>query len=222
MPESSPAIAAPATVSRPDPDPTTLTTQALYREINQVHDLINSEIGAVSSGLASRIDGADRERLHLQVQIDALPTEVTRRIDTLQHLHQEKFNSIQVQFSERDTRTEQTSKDSKVAVDAALQAAKEAVEKQNTSSALAIAKSESATTKQIDTQGTLIATATTSLNERIDAASATMNSKFDDLKDRLNRMEGGASGGHQTMGYVIGVAGSLVGLIALLFNILHH
>ena len=36
MPESAPAIAAPPTVSRPDPDPTTLTTQALYREINQV------------------------------------------------------------------------------------------------------------------------------------------------------------------------------------------
>ena len=222
MPESSPAIAAPPTVSRPDPDPTTLTTQALYREINQVHDLINSEVRAVSSGLSSRIDAADRERLHLQAQIDTLPSEVTRRIDTLRLLHQEKFDSIQVQFTERDTRTEQTSRDSKVAVDAALQAAKEAVEKQNTSSALAIAKSESATTKQIDQQGILIATATTSLNERIDAASATMNSKIDDLKDRLNRMEGGTNGGHQAWGYIVGVAGSLIGIISLLYNVLHR
>ena len=211
MPESSPAIAAPPTVSRPDPDPTTLTTQALYREINQVHDLINSETYAVSSGLSARIDGADRERLHLQAEIDALPTEVTRRIDTLRVLHEEKFNSIQVQFSERDTRTEQTSKDSKVAVDAALQAAKEAVGEQNKSSALAIAKSEASTTKQIDQQGLLIASSTQGLDDKIN-----------DVKERLTRIEGGANGGHQVWGYVFGVAGSLVGLIALLFNIMRH
>jgi len=211
MPESSPAIAAPPTVSRPDPDPTTLTTQALYREINQVHDLINSETYAVSSGLSARIDGADRERLRLQAEIDALPTEVTRRIDTLRVLHEEKFNSIQVQFSERDTRTEQTSKDSKVAVDAALQAAKEAVGEQNKSSALAIAKSEASTTKQIDQQGLLIASSTQGLDDKIN-----------DVKERLTRIEGGANGGHQVWGYVFGVAGSLVGLIALLFNIMRH
>ena len=211
MPESSPAIAAPPTVSRPDPDPTTLTTQALYREINQVHDLINSETYAVSSGLSARIDGADRERLRLQAEIDALPTEVTRRIDTLRVLHEEKFNSIQVQFIERDTRTEQTSRDSKVAVDAALQAAKEAVGEQNKSSALAIAKSEASTTKQIDQQGLLIASSTQGLDDKIN-----------DVKERLTRIEGGANGGHQVWGYVFGVAGSLVGLIALLFNIMRH
>ena len=222
MPESAPAIAAPPTVSRPDPDPTTLTTQSLYREVNALHDLIKSETNAVSNALAARLDGADRERLHLQAQIDMFPTEASRRIDTLRVLHQEKFDSIQVQFTERDTRTEQTSRDSKVAVDAALQAAKEAVEKQNASSALAIAKSESATTKQIDTQGVLITTATTSLNERIDAASSTMNSKIDDLKDRMNRIEGGTSGGHQAYGYIIGIAGTMVALIALLFNLLRH
>ena len=44
MPESAPAIAAPPTVSRPDPDPTTLTTQSLYREINQVQTLLHSEM----------------------------------------------------------------------------------------------------------------------------------------------------------------------------------
>ena len=211
MPESSPAIAAPPTVSRPDPDPTTLTTQALYREINQVHDLINSETYAVSSGLSARLDGADRERLHLQAQLDAVPTEVSRRIDTLRVLHEEKFNSIQVQFIERDTRTEQTSRDSKVAVDAALQAAKEAVGEQNKSSALAIAKSEASTTKQIDQQGLLIASSTQGLDDKIN-----------DVKERLTRIEGGANGGHQVWGYVFGVAGSLVGLIALLFNIMRH
>jgi len=97
----------------------------------------------------------------------------------LQALHGERFHSISTQFIERDVRTEQTSRDSKVAVDAALQAAKEAVGEQNRSSALAIAKSEAATVKQIDQQGLLIQTATGALNDKIE-----------DIKDRLTRIEG--------------------------------
>ena len=222
MPESSPAIAAPATVSRPDPDPTVLTTQALYREINQVKQLLDANMAGIKETLSARITAIDHDLDRLQLAVEQEPAQTGVLVDTLKTLHNEKFGSIQVQFIERDVRTEQTSRDSKVAVDAALQAAKEAVEKQNTSSALAIAKSESATTKQIDTQGILITTATTSLNERIDAASATMNSKIDDLKDRMNRIEGGATGGHQAYGYIIGVAGSLIGIISLLYNILHR
>ena len=222
MPESSPAIAAPTTVSRPDPDPTTLTTQALYREINQVQALLHSEMEGLSGRLDARITSVDHGLDRLRLIIDREPELTNQLVNNLKSIHEEKLSSIQVQFIERDVRTEQTSRDSKVAVDAALQAAKEAVEKQNASSALAIAKSESATTKQIDTQGILITTATTSLNERIDAASATMNSKIDDLKDRLNRMEGGQTGGHQVWGYIIGIAGTMVALIALLFNLLRH
>ena len=222
MPESSPAIAAPTTVSRPDPDPTTLTTQALYREINQVQALLHSEMEGLSGRLDARITSVDHGLDRIRLLVDREPEVTTQLVNNLKSVHEEKLSSIQVQFIERDVRTEQTSRDSKVAVDAALQAAKEAVEKQNASSALAIAKSESATTKQIDTQGILITTATTSLNERIDAASATMNSKIDDLKDRLNRMEGGQTGGHQVWGYIIGIAGTMVALIALLFNLLRH
>ena len=222
MPESAPAIAAPTTVSRPDPDPTTLTTQALYREINQVQALLHSEMEGLSGRLDARITSVDHGLDRIRLLVDREPEVTTQLVNNLKSIHEEKLSSIQVQFIERDVRTEQTSRDSKVAVDAALQAAKEAVEKQNASSALAIAKSESATTKQIDTQGILITTATTSLNERIDAASATMNSKIDDLKDRLNRMEGGQSGGHQVWGYIIGIAGTMVALVALLFNLLRH
>ena len=176
----------------------------------------------LSGRLDARITSVDHGLDRIRLLVDREPETTTQLVNNLKSIHEEKLSSIQVQFIERDVRTEQTSRDSKVAVDAALQAAKEAVEKQNASSALAIAKSESATTKQIDTQGILITTATTSLNERIDAASATMNSKIDDLKDRLNRMEGGQTGGHQVWGYIIGIAGTMVALIALLFNLLRH
>ena len=208
MPESAPAIAAPPTVSRPDPDPTTLTTQALFREINQVHALINSELSTVSSGLMSRLDAADRERSYLQRQIEAAPTEASRRIDTLRLLHEEKFNSIQVQFVERDTRTEQTSRDSKVAVDAALQAAKEAVGEQNKSSALAIAKSEASTTKQIDQQGLLITSSTQGLDDKID-----------DIKDRLTRIEGNTVGTKATHDDNRGMIAIIVAILSVILNI---
>ena len=211
MPESAPAIAAPTTVSRPDPDPTTLTTQALYREINQVQSLLNSHMDGLQGTLSARISAIDHDLDRLQIAMEQEPEHTGTLINTLRDLHEEKFKSIQVQFVERDTRTEQTSRDSKVAVDAALQAAKEAVGEQNKSSALAIAKSEASTTKQIDQQGLLIASSTQGLDDKID-----------DIKDRLTRIEGNSSGGHQVWGYIIGVAGSLVGLIALLFNILRH
>jgi hypothetical protein len=105
----------------------------------------------------------------------------------LQELHDEKFNSIQKQFTERDTRTEQTYKDSKVAVDAALQAAKETVGEQNRSAALSIAKSETSTNKQIDQLGVLITTTVQGLNDKID-----------DLKERLTRLEGHTAGSKDT------------------------
>ena len=227
MPESSPAIAAPTTVSRPDPDPTTLTTQALYREINQVQALLHSEMEGLSGRLDARITSVDHSLDRLRLIIDREPELTNQLVNNLKSIHEEKLSSIQVQFIERDVRTEQTSRDSKVAVDAALQAAKEAVEKQNASSALAIAKSESATTKQIDTQGILITTATTSLNERIDAASATMNSKIDDLKDRLNRMEGMGVGTRTTHDDTRGIIAVSVAVLSVLFNIViwltaHH
>jgi len=227
MPESSPAIAAPTTVSRPDPDPTTLTTQALYREINQVQALLHSEMEGLSGRLDARITSVDHGLDRLRLIIDREPELTNQLVNNLKSIHEEKLSSIQVQFIERDVRTEQTSRDSKVAVDAALQAAKEAVEKQNASSALAIAKSESATTKQIDTQGILITTATTSLNERIDAASATMNSKIDDLKDRLNRMEGMGVGTRTTHDDTRGIIAVSVAVLSVLFNIViwltaHH
>jgi hypothetical protein len=103
----------------------------------------------------------------------------SEQLAQLKQLHQEKFDSIAVQFAERDTRTEQTAAGVKIAVDAALQAAKEAVAEQNRSFALATGKSETATMKQIDALGLAIQTANKGLDDKIA-----------DMKDRLTRIEG--------------------------------
>lgn len=170
MPETSPDSRA----ERRQPDPSLLTTQQLTREIATLKELI-----------FVRLDAMDKAMVLFHEDMTRVPTDTDKQIRHLHELmietfdrHLEKFASVQTQFIERDTRTEQTSRDSKVAVDAALQAAKEAVGEQNKSSALAIAKSETSTTKQIDQIGALINTSTAGINQLIS-----------DIKDRLQRIE---------------------------------
>jgi hypothetical protein len=179
------------------PDPTTLTTQQIQREASALREAIEA-----------RLDGGDKAVVLLQTAFDRFPVVVSTSVKQLQELHQEKFDSIQVQFRERDTRTEQTSKDSKVAVDAALQAAKEAVGEQNKSSALAIAKSEAATTKQIDQIGSIIATTTKSIDDKID-----------DMKERLLAIEGRKKGADSLWGLVVGGGGLLIAIVTVVLLI---
>jgi hypothetical protein len=93
-------------------------------------------------GPASRTPIPDPTALtteNLNREIAALKELVFLKINLLDSVNTEKFHSIQVQFKERDTRAEQTAKDNKSAIDAAFNAAKEAV-----------SKSEGTTVKQID------------------------------------------------------------------------
>jgi len=160
---------------RPVPDPTLLTTQQLLRENLWLREV-----------LETRLNGMDKAIELLQSGADKFPARIDEKIASLQQVHEEKFNSIQLQFKERDVRTEQTAKDSKVAIDAALQATKESSVEQNKSFALATAKSEAGFSKQIDQLGVLIQTTTKAFDDKID-----------DIKERLTRSEGVGSGTNQ-------------------------
>jgi len=72
-------------------------------------------------------------------EIAGLKELLFQKIDAQRDVQNEKFTAIQTQFKERDTRSDQTAKDNKSAIDAAFNAAKEAV-----------SKSEGTTVKQID------------------------------------------------------------------------
>src|SRR4026207_2120579 len=111
------------TGSTPVPDPTLLTTAALTREIAALKELV-----------VTRLDAMDKAMDIFSDNLTRAPTEVDKQISHLKELmietfavHMEQFASIPPHFRERDVRGEQSAKDSKVAVDAALQAAKEAV-----------------------------------------------------------------------------------------------
>jgi hypothetical protein len=165
-----------------------------HESVARVHDVLNS-----------RIEGMDKAIVLLQNIADRIMGRVDEKIESLHNVHDEKFASIQTQFRERDVRTEQSSKDSKVAVDAALQAAKEAVAEQNKSSALAIAKSETSTTKQIDQMGLQIQSGTNA-----------MDGKVNDLKERVTRIEGMGEGKHASTAFMFSIVAALVSVLSLI------
>jgi hypothetical protein len=175
--------------SVPVPDPTVLTTQQLLREIATSREVVEKTVDGVRETIETRIAGMDKAIELLQRTNDKFPNQILDAVKQLQEVHDEKFHSIAVQFTERDTRTEQTSRDSKVAVDAALQAAKEAVGEQNKSNALAIAKSEATFTKQIDQIGVLISTMQKAIDDKID-----------DIKSRIQSIESHSKGSVETFG----------------------
>ena len=226
----------------PQPDPTLLTTAQLTREIANARELIESKVNGaivmlegriagsaaalkdVKEILETRLVGMDRAINLLQDIQNRVPIIMDEKLNQLRSLHQEKFASIGVQFAERDTRTEQTAAGVKIAVDAALQAAKEAVAEQNRSFALATGKSETATMKQIDALGLAIQTANKGLDDKIA-----------DMKDRLTRIEGmdlgsnrhreqqleeraDTHGGNQNM---IAIAAAALAALAIVLTFMH-
>jgi hypothetical protein len=157
---------------RPIPDPTTLTTEQLRRELSALREV-----------LQARLDGMDKATRLLSETVTRTPTEIQTQIAHLKGLHEEKFNSVRLQFEERDVRTQQASEASKQALDAALQAAKELVNAQGEAAAAAAVKSETSFTKQIDQIGTIISTLEKALDARIT-----------ELKERIDRGEGNSAG----------------------------
>lgn len=193
--------------SRPVPDPTVLTTQQLQREIGMSREFVEARISGFRDVLETRLDAMDKAIGLLHEHNSSTPDHIKDMVGQLQFLHEEKFRSIGSQFLERDTRTEQTSRDSKVAVDAALQAAKEAVGEQNKSNAMAIAKSEATFTKQIDQIGTLITTLQKGLDDKID-----------DIKGRLGSIESTRKGIGEMWGVLVGLAGLAIAVAAIFYH----
>lgn len=168
----------------PVPDPTVLTTQALYREVSSLRELIEL------------------------------------RIESLDTLLDEKFLRTQQQFDLVERQRVEQKKDTKDAVDAALTAQKEAAKEQTIASDRAIAKSETAITKQLEQQ-----------RETFAAAQAETRRAMGELKERIGDVDkkvlantaavaGSRQGGldARTVGFsmlmaVLGIAGLLYGIL---------
>lgn len=157
------------------------------------------EIQHLKELFETKIDGIEKAIAVAHQDAVRVPTEIQLQVSNLRELHDEKFASVEARFDERDKRFEQEAENSKVAVAAAFNASKEAV-----------AKSEVGFAKQID-----------GLTEMFRTSVKALESKNDDVKDRLTRLEGRAEGTKETKTehtdsnkYVIAVVGLILTLLA--------
>jgi hypothetical protein len=157
----------------PRPDPTRLTTEMLRRELQATRELFEAKLGERDAKLTILLSALERR-----------PTEIRTSVNELKALQDQKFTAIDQRFSE-----------SKVALDTAMSAAKEAA-----------GKTESSLTKQLDSMAALIGTTTNALSDKID-----------DAKGRLTLIEGRGSGLASGWGYLVGAVG-LAATVALLLE----
>ena len=142
---------------------------------------------ARESALSAALQAA-KEAVAEQVAVAARATDKSEaafrtEITGLRGIYDQRFASIEQQFSERDVRTDQAATASASALAAALQAAKEAVFEQAQAAAKAAEKTELSFTKQIDQIQLQIKTIGDGFSDRIG-----------ELKERIDRGEGSATG----------------------------
>lgn len=197
--------------SVPIPDPTKLTTEALEKSVASLRELQDTKVDALRDKLETRMAEQEKAVVLLRQFIDQIPSIIMAKIDTLRTLHQEKFESVATQFRERDTRMEQTSKDNKVAVDAAFSAQTKAIE-----------KAEAGFTKQIDGISTQIATVSKTLDDKI-AAVKDLYSSLANIQSGAQSLVTGKEEGNKAVwvaiGTGIGILVALIGTIPILISV---
>lgn len=155
----------------------------LRRELKSAVEVILAKMDGQRAVFEARLDGMDTAILLVRDVADKLPMRMDEKVNQLSNLTDVRFERIDTQFAERDVRTEQANLSSKTAVDAALQAQKEAAGNQAETFGAATLKSEQQFTKQIDQQGELI---------RSEVKSLTI--QLDDLKSARRTAEGAQTG----------------------------
>lgn len=167
----------------PVPDPTERTTRELRRELATQREIVEAQMQSFVDAMRGRLDAMDvADELRL-AEFRLLPAAIREQVSHLKELHDEKFASIELQFSERDVRAEQAATASASALAAALQAAKEAVFENSQAAAKAAEKVEQSFTKQIDQIGL-----------RIDTEARANDARITELKERIDRGEGSTAG----------------------------
>ena len=204
-----PILQSPGPVSVPIPDPTVRTIEQLKNEIAASREILEAKLDGNYNVIKERFAGMDKAIELLQVSTNKTSNMVKGEVDNLDKLVEQKLNLISTQIQERDVQREVAAKDVKSAVDAAFAASKEAVGEQNKANALSIAKSEAATAKQID-----------GITEIIASNAKTTDDKFNDIKDRLARLESHGKGVADSWGYAVGFIGMIVGIVVAFGSII--
>ena len=209
----------------PRPDPTILTDRAIVKAIEAERDYVDGQM-AIRDERLNGIDDATRLRL---TGIDQIPVQINqavrhdrelsetqlaadRRFSAAEVAHLREVDDIRFQAAERLAARE--SELNALALAAAFAAQKEASAKEAEYTRIASIKSESATAQAIDKLGELFATQTRGLAE-----------KFDDLRDRVGRIESTKVGAtenrtstYATIAVMASIAIALVAVIGFLLT----
>lgn len=181
----------------PIPDPTKLTAdlvekarEDIHREMDFLRTRLEQKADFVQQLLSQRLDAIDTATVLLQDWRETLPRRLNEALTAYQNVVEqrfqvimEKFQTITIQFEERDTRARGDAVATKTAVDAAFQAQRDMVAAQNANIAQALSRIELQSQKQIEQLVTLLQTTTGSTNDKVD-----------DLKERLTLIEGRTAG----------------------------
>lgn len=126
------------------------------------------------------------------------------RLEALEDVEEQKFYKVEQQFELVERQRVEQKKDTKDAVDAALTAQKEAVREQTAASERAIAKSEAATSKQLDQLSVTFA------NE-----AASQRRELGEMKQRLTAIEQQKIGAKEDRTGLYAGIGAVVGLLLI-------
>lgn len=192
------------------------TMAAMQEAVKNLREIFAADI----KGLETRLAAIDKATELFTENLSRVPTDTDKQVGHLKELHDERFASvakelvalsdgIAKQFAERDVRTDAAAIGTAKAVDAALQAQKEAAGSTNDANKEAIAKSEANTTKLIDGINTLLASNVKATDEKIN-----------DLKGRLDRGEGITRGGQEQRTEKRADTGTLLAIGALAVSVL--
>jgi hypothetical protein len=184
--------------SRPIPDPTILTTEALMREVRTLRELVEQRIEALA---------------HVQEEII---NRVEAQVEGHLRLDDERFMGIDQQFQLVEQQRIEQKADTKAAVDAALTAQKEAGASQTTASEQAITKLETASTRQLE-----------QLTHTFNTEVGAIRREIGDFKDRITVIEALKLGAKEqqeglstSAGIAIAVASFVVAAIAVAASII--
>jgi len=150
----------------------------LDRSILGLRELIETRLSCAEHDVEAITNQVAHRSEQIKEQIDHLHALMISKIDELASVTAERFVGVASQFTERDTRTDQRAGDTKLAVDAAFAAAKEAT-----------GKIEAGFTKQIDSMSAMIDTKTKNADDKIAELRKSADDKFSDLKDRMTALE---------------------------------
>ena len=184
--------------TKPNPDPTIATNEAVERAMKSERDYVDGKINVI----AVRLDGMDTATSLRLGQFEDLPGQIDEKVTHLRELTEEKFNSVDNRFNERDDRSKSEGVANEVKVNAAFAAQEKLAVQYNLASQASIDKSEKNTYELIRQN-----------QETTKVALQSQADQISDLKDRLTKQESvdrGRKEGSETWKYAIGLGISLI------------